>query len=139
MTMRVGAVSLSFFLSPSFLSYIVPKKLLLGGVMASENRRVDSIRVRLSDDMMKRFEFLASRFGMPPATLAAFAIARFVTTEENNHTFQRDAVSQMADKMGALDFDSPAFDKVMASVVSGFLQSGILSADDLKRIGNEEP
>lgn len=107
--------------------------------MVSDNRRIDSIRVRLSDDMMRRFEFLASRFGMPTATLAAFAIARFVTTEENNHTFQRDAVSQMADKMSGLDFDSPAFQKLMATVVSGFIESGVFSEDDLKRIDNEEP
>ena len=36
---------------------------------APENRRTDSIRVRLAPEMMERFENLASRYGMPPATL----------------------------------------------------------------------
>lgn len=67
---------------------------------AAENRRTDSIRVRLSPEMMERFEALASRYGMPPATLCAFAVARFVQSEESNASLTRMAVMDSIRKSG---------------------------------------
>lgn len=46
------------------------------------NKRSDSIRIRLSPEMMKRFEKLSADFGMAPSTLAAFAVADFVIAHE---------------------------------------------------------
>lgn len=56
----------------------------------SENRRVDSLRVRLSEDMTERFESLANRYSMPAATLAAFAISRFVIQEDEASAISRE-------------------------------------------------
>ena len=67
---------------------------------APENRRTDSIRVRLAPEMMERFENLASRYGMPPATLCAFAVARFVQQEETNAQLTRMAVNGTHRKSG---------------------------------------
>jgi predicted transcriptional regulator len=67
---------------------------------APENRRTDSIRVRLAPEMMERFEHLASRYGMPPATLCAFAVARFVQQEETNAQLTRMAVLDASRKSG---------------------------------------
>lgn len=69
----------------------------------SENRRVDSIRVRLSDDMMERFEALANRYGMPTATLGAFAISRFVLQEEDSAAVNRDVQRLLASRRVLLD------------------------------------
>lgn len=68
---------------------------------SEENRRTDSIRVRLSPEMMDRFERVAQRYGMPPATLCAFAVARFVQQEENNASLARMAVMDVARQQGA--------------------------------------
>lgn len=67
---------------------------------APENRRTDSIRVRLSPEMMERFERLASCYGMPPATLCAFAVARFVQQEDTNAQLARMAVMGATRKAG---------------------------------------
>lgn len=50
----------------------------------SIKKRTDSIRVRLSPDMMEKFETLSVDYGMPMATLGAFAIANFVRRELNS-------------------------------------------------------
>lgn len=46
------------------------------------NKRTDSMRVRLSPEMMQRFQAIAADFGMAPSTLAAFAIVSFVRMHE---------------------------------------------------------
>lgn len=46
------------------------------------NKRSNSIRIRLSPEMMERFEKLSAGFGMAPSTLAAFAVADFVIAYE---------------------------------------------------------
>lgn len=88
-----------------------------------ENKRTDSIRVRLSPDMMERFDVLAKAYGMPPATLAAFAIAGFVQAQENNAKMTRMAVldmvrQQMPEMMGMaesmLEAGLPAMQKALA-------------------------
>jgi len=66
----------------------------------AENKRTDSIRVRLSPEMMERFEKLASRYGMPPATLCAFAVARFVQSEESNFSNARMAILDATRRAG---------------------------------------
>ncbi len=105
--------------------------------MAAENRRVDSIRIRLSDDMMTRFEALSARFGMPPATLGAFAVARFVTTEENNMVLARGALSQVAAQLGSVD-DS-VLEKAFAAILLEMLKQGVIPADALQRIDDGAP
>jgi predicted transcriptional regulator len=88
--------------------------------MAIENRRVDSMRVRLSPDMNERFEKLADAYGFPPATLAAFAISRFVQQEENNRAIAQQAINQMANQ--ALQFDESVLEKIFASMMPEILK-----------------
>lgn len=96
------------------------------------NRRTDSIRVRLSPDMMTRFEELADRYGMPPATLAAFAIARFVQQDENNLNIARDALNRMADKSLDVEVSEDAIAKAFAAVLPALVQSGALTSEQLQ-------
>ena len=75
---------------------------------APENRRTDSIRVRLAPEMMERLEALAARYGMPPSTLGAFAVAQFVQNEENKVSMARmavlDATRRLSDEpFGSMD------------------------------------
>ncbi len=88
--------------------------------MAIENRRVDSVRIRLSPDMNERFEKLANAYGFPPATLAAFAISRFVQEEENKRAIALEAVNKMANQ--AFQFDESVFEKMFASMMPEILK-----------------
>ena len=91
-----------------------------------DNRRTDSIRVRLSGDMMDRFEQLAVRYGMPPATLGAFAIAKFVQSEEMNAGLARSAVMDMASKAGESVMDEAFLERIL----TGALRQAALPLDD---------
>jgi predicted transcriptional regulator len=83
----------------------------------SENRRTDSVRVRLSDDMMARLERVSLGYGMPVSTVAAFAISDFVQQKENTLAMGRDAINKMADQaLESLDLDlNPEAAKALAA------------------------
>jgi predicted transcriptional regulator len=89
-------------------------------IMAIENRRVDSMRVRLSPDMNERFDKLADAYGFPPATLAAFAISRFVQQEENNRAIVQQAAAQALSQ--SLNFDESVFEKMFAAMMPDILK-----------------
>jgi predicted transcriptional regulator len=88
--------------------------------MAIENRRVDSVRIRLSPDMNERFEKLADAYGFPPATLAAFAISRFVQEEENKRAIALEAVNKLANQ--AFQFDESVLEKMFAAMMPEILK-----------------
>lgn len=91
----------------------------------AENRRTDSIRVRLAPEMMDRFEALAARYGMPPATLCAFAVARFVQQEENNASLTRMAVLDAARKSGEkMDemFNEESMEKIFGPMFKALME-----------------
>lgn len=46
------------------------------------NKRTDSVRVRLSPDMMKRLEMVSAELGMPASTVAALAVGSYVNDHE---------------------------------------------------------
>lgn len=60
------------------------------------NNRTESIRLRLSPEMMERFERQADRIGLTPSTLAAFVIGRWVKEEEDKTKVQTLAVMDIA-------------------------------------------
>lgn len=90
-----------------------------------EHKRTGSMRIRLSPEMLERFEALAKRYGMPPSTLAAFAIARFVQSEEMNRMVVMDTARQ---QVKALDDDrmQRMFGPLLESMVTA-AQSGQLN------------
>lgn len=49
--------------------------------MTEEDKRTASIRVRLSPGQMERLVRLGKRLGMPPATLGALGVNRFLDEE----------------------------------------------------------
>lgn len=91
----------------------------------TRNRRIDSIRVRLSPEMMERFENLASRYGMPPATLCAFAVARFVQQEETNAQLARmvvlDASRRSGDRLEEV-FSEDNLEKIFGPMLKALME-----------------
>lgn len=63
-------------------------------------RRTDNVRVKLAPDMMERLERMAGSYGMPTATLCAFAIAEWVSQKENSVAMSRMAVMDIGRKVG---------------------------------------
>lgn len=52
-------------------------------------KRTDSVRVRLSPEMMKRLEFISAQLGMPPSTVAALAVGSYVIEQERTIVVER--------------------------------------------------
>lgn len=62
--------------------------------------RTDSVRLKLSPDMVARLERLAEAYGMPLSTLGAFALAEWVVGKENNVRLTREAVMGVGALLG---------------------------------------
>lgn len=88
-----------------------------------ENKRSGSLRLRLSPEMLERFEALAKRYGMPSATLAAFAIARFVQSEEMNRMVVMDTARQQLKAMGELTDER--MEKVFSTMVENMMSGSV--------------
>ena len=120
------------FFRPSFL-YCVPEMTLLRYSMNdTTTRRTDNVRVKLAPDMMERLERMAGNYGMPTATLCAFAIAEWVTGKENNLAMSRMAVMDMGRKMGgqigdmiSQMADSPEFDQIIGQASVALSQTNL--------------
>lgn len=63
------------------------------------SNRTESIRIRLSPELMERYEHQASRLGMTPSTLGAFIVGAWVKTQEDQLRMQSVAVMDAARKM----------------------------------------
>lgn len=99
---------------------------------ADENRRTDSIRVRLSPEMMGRFEALAKRYGMPPATLCAFAVAQFTQNEENKLSMTRMAVMDASRRVGEqFDMTEETAERLFGPMLSEMVRQAALSQQNL--------
>lgn len=53
------------------------------------SKRTDSVRVRLSPEMMARLEVVSTQLGMPPSTVAAMAVGTFVIEQERTIILDR--------------------------------------------------
>lgn len=66
--------------------------------------RTGSIRIKVAPEMLERIEVQAKAFCMPVATVCAFAVADWVTRQENNLKLSRMAVlnasRQTVEQMG---------------------------------------
>jgi len=95
-------------------------------------RRTDNVRVKLAPDMMERLERMAGNYGMPTATLCAFAIAEWVNGKENNLAMSRMAVMDMGRKMGgqvgemiAQLAEGPEFDHIVSQASVALSQTNL--------------
>lgn len=104
--------------------------------VTNENiRRTDSIRVKLSPEMLSRVEALSADYGMPPATFAAFALADFVRRNDFNQKITRQAAALMVKQLGP-DMEalmaSPEGSQFLDQVVSSASRLGVTAPLDAK-------
>lgn len=89
--------------------------------MANEIRRTGDLRVKLSPDMLTRLEDMASQYGMPGATFAAFAIADYINRQETNMRMARMATMEMARNAGDLLSSGGGLDKILETTLGPVL------------------
>ena len=63
-------------------------------------RRTGDCRIKLAPVMMERLEKMADLYGMPSATLAAFALAEWINQKDNALSMSRMAVMDIGRKVG---------------------------------------
>jgi len=86
----------------------------------SEDRvkRTDSVRVKLSPEMLDRVEKMAADYGMPSATFCAFAVGDFVRRSEQQAQLGRMAVMDAARRSGdAMDFSDERLERIFSSML----------------------
>lgn len=83
-------------------------------------RRTDTVKLKLAPEIMARFEEQARSFGMPPSTLAAFAVADWLQRQENTAKLARMAVLDVARNACMTD---ESMERVLASVLPGITKA----------------
>jgi len=78
-------------------------------------QRTEALRLKLSQDMMERLARRAATFGMPEATLAAFAVADFLNRQEAQDNLMRMAALDMSRR--AVDMDEEKLDAAFKAVM----------------------
>lgn len=73
--------------------------------MANEIRRTGDVRIKLSPEMLARLEAMATAYGMPSATFAAFAIADYINRQDNQAKLGRMATLETVRRLGFDDSD----------------------------------
>ena len=85
--------------------------------------RTDAVRVKLAPEMLARVEKLADDFGMPTATLCAFAVASWVRTTEQQASLARMAVLDASRRAGEnLQMSDAQMEKVFGPMVAQIAQ-----------------
>ena len=85
--------------------------------------RTDSVRVKLSPDMLKRVEQLAVDYCMPTATLCAFAVAEWVRGQDRQSSLSRMAALDMSKRALAMfDFSDEKLEKVLGPMIAQIAQ-----------------
>lgn len=88
--------------------------------------RTESIRVKLSAEMLQRLEGFAIDYGMPSATMAAFAVADWITKQESNQKMTRMAILE-ATRQGMTQFSGEAMEKAMEKAMESALPAVALA------------
>lgn len=84
--------------------------------------RTDSVRLKLSPDMVARLGRLAEAYGMPLSTLGALALGEWVVSKEANVRLAREAVLGIGAQIGG----------ELQRVLSGFADS-----PEFERLSNQ--
>lgn len=96
--------------------------------------RTDSVRVKLSSDMLRRVEQLAVDYCMPVATLCAFAVAEWVRGQDRQASLSRMAALDMSKRALAMfDMSDERMEKVFGSMFERVVKELALSPGALDR------
>lgn len=97
----------------------------------SPTRRTGDVRMKLAPSKLEELEQLAVLYGMPAATLAAFAVVEWMNGKANNLRLARMAVlettrgmqAQVANVLNQIA-DDPEFQKMVVTAPSGLPLDG---------------
>lgn len=103
------------------------------GMNDTTTRRTDSVRVKLAPEMLARLENQAKAFGMPVATVCAFAVADWIQRQENNLSMARMAVLDMSRKASeSMEMTEEQMEKIFTPMLVELAkQQGALSQQNL--------
>jgi len=110
--------------------------------MGNDIRRTGDLRVKLSPDMLQRLEALATDYGMPSATFAAFAIADYIVRQENSKRNVSEAVLDVTRRAGdqmQANLSDEQLEKVFGPMIAAIAQQSALSQPNLPLDGEAAP
>jgi hypothetical protein len=97
----------------------------MGQVTASV-ARTDSIRLKLSPDMVARLEKLSVAHGMPISTVAAFGLSDWICTQERNASLARMAAMEIArQSAGMMEGMGEHLEKALPAIIAAMQQAGL--------------
>lgn len=88
--------------------------------------RTDSIRLKLSPDMVARLEKLSVAHGMPLSTVAAFGLSDWICAQERNASLARMAAMEIArQSAGMMEGMSERLEKALPAMLASLQQAGL--------------
>lgn len=95
-------------------------------------RRTDSVRVKLAPEMLVRLETQAKAFGMPVATVCAFAVADWIQRKENEKAMTRLAVLEATRQSGEmLNMTEEQMDRIFTPMLVELAKHQALTQENL--------
>lgn len=86
--------------------------------------RTDSIRLKLSPDMVARLEKLSVAHGMPLSTVAAFGLSDWICKQEQNASLARMAAMEIArQSVGMMGDMTNQLEKAMPAMLAAMQQA----------------
>lgn len=102
-------------------------------------RRTDSVRVKLAPEMLERVEVQAKAFGMPVATVCAFAVADWIQRKENEKAMTRMAVLEATRHSSEqLNMTEEQMERVFGPMLAELAKQQALTQQNLP-LEHEEP
>lgn len=95
-------------------------------------RRTDSVRVKLAPEMLSRLEAQAKLFGMPVATVCAFAVADWIQRRENEKAMVRMATLEATRQAGEnMSMTEEQMEKIFAPMLVEIVKQQALTQENL--------
>lgn len=96
------------------------------GQTQTSTARTDSIRLKLSPDMVARLEKLAVAHGMPVSTVAAFGLSDWICKQEQSVSLSRMAAMEIArQSVGMMGDMEKQLEKALPSMIAAMQQAAL--------------
>lgn len=89
--------------------------------LPSEKKRSCDIRLRLTEDVYDRLDRLSERMGMPPSTLACYAVGDYIKRQEDSTRAGQMALMNLAKTM-AVQLDDVDLEAVTQAAIAAQLR-----------------
>lgn len=63
--------------------------------------RGEVLRIKVAPEIISRLETIALRFGLPPSTLAAYAVAQWIAQQEQGANIAQAVAKEVGGQLGA--------------------------------------